>query len=907
VRRLLPLVLLLAARAASATEFYVDPVNGSNAGNGSAASPWRTLQAVIDADLVQSRNWSSLPYTPPGTLVTVNAGAPVRAGDTIWLRSGYHGAVTIQGLYNQAPITVAAQAGHTPRLRSLLVRSAQNWVFRGLSISPSYAPPLTQIDIVSIDSHDYSGPAWDVELSDSDVFTVADASAWTANDWVDVASSGVDVGGDRVTLRGNRVRNVRFGIGVSGAGVKVQENLVDGFSADGMRGLGNDALFEYNRVQNNYVDDPPDPNHDDGFQSWSVGPGGVGTGEVRNVVLRGNVFVNHTNPAHPLRSSMQAIGCFDGWFVNWTVENNVVITDHWHGISFLGMRDSRIVNNTVIDLVAGQPGPPWIAVNPHKNLEPSSNVIVRNNLATDFDAYGTNVTSDHNVLFTMANAGTYFVAPPFDLHLKPGTAAVDTGNPALAPALDVEKVARPQGAGFDLGAYERFVPTLSIGAASVAEGNFGQTAAVFPVSLSGAAGQTVTVGYATANQTATAGVDYVAASGALTFPAGATQRTVSVAVNGDLVDEDAETFTVDLSGAVNASLGTASATGTIQDDDAAPTMAIGDCAIAEGNAGGVPCAAAVTLSAPSSRTITASYASTPGTATAGTDYQAPAGSLTFLPGDTSRSATATVLGDTAVEADETFALGLANVTNATLGDGQAQFVILDDDAPSLAREELAHGSARWADLAAAAGVADADYYRIAQQPRGSYEVVVDGASGDVGPNVVLERLAADNLTVVQTASAVGVGGAVSLRWENTLPAAVTGQHVRVRSAGCTTSCGLDDVYRIRAYDTTYSVPRFNNSGTQATVVVLQSRAVQSIAGHLYFWSSGGAPLASVAFTVPPRGVYALNLATVAALVGQGGSITVASDGGYADLSGKGVALELATGFSFDSPLSARPR
>ena len=76
------------------------------------------------------------------------------------------------------------------------------------------------------------------------------------------------------------MRNVRFGISVGGASARIQNNLVDGFSADGLRGLGDDGLFEYNRVQNNLIQDPPDANHDDGFQSWSVGPGGVGTGEV---------------------------------------------------------------------------------------------------------------------------------------------------------------------------------------------------------------------------------------------------------------------------------------------------------------------------------------------------------------------------------------------------------------------------------------------------------------------------------------------------------------------------------------------------------------------------------------------------------------------------------------------------
>lgn len=446
-------LLLFLAPPVRGADFYVDPVNGSAAGDGSAARPWRTLQEVIEGNRVETRNWESLPYRPGLSLVTVNAGAPVKAGDTLWLRSGYHGAVVIQSAYNASAITVAAQPGHVPRLKSLLVQAAQSWVFRGLSISPSHAPPLAQITIVTVRDHGWFGPAWDVQIDDCDVFTVADASSWSATDWVNVASSGVSVDAARVTVNGSRVRNVRFGISVSGTDARIQRNVVDNFSADGLRGLGDNGLFEYNRVQNNLVGDPPDPNHDDGFQSWSVGPGGVGTGEVRGVTLRGNVFVNHWDTNHPLRSSMQAIGCFDGFFVNWVVENNVVITDHWHGISFLGMRDSRIVNNTVIDLNQATPGPPWIMVAPHKDGRPSQNVVVRNNVATDFSLQGTSITADHNL--TITNASALFVAPPYDLHLRPGTAAVDTGSFDLAPALDVEGVPRPQGPAVDLGAYER--------------------------------------------------------------------------------------------------------------------------------------------------------------------------------------------------------------------------------------------------------------------------------------------------------------------------------------------------------------------------------------------------------------------------------------------------------------------
>jgi hypothetical protein len=908
MRRHACMLVLCLAPAAGATDFYVDPVSGSNGGDGSPNSPWRTLQAVIEANLIETRDWESLPYHPGLNLVTVNPGAPVKAGDTLWLRSGYHGEIEIRSAYNALPITIAAQPGQVPLLRSLRVRSAQNWVLRGLSISPSHAPPLDQITIVDVSDDGYFGPAWDIDVDDCDVFSVADASGWSATDWVDLASNGVDVGADRVTIRNCRLRNVRFGIGVGGRDAIIRGDLIDGFSGDGLRGLGDNGLFEYNRVQNNYIGDPPDPNHDDGFQSWSVGPGGVGTGEVRGVTLRGNVFINALDPNNPLRSSMQAIGCFDGFFVDWVVENNVVITDHWHGISFYGMRDSRIVNNTVIDLEEGQPGPPWIMVTDHKNGTPSQNVVVRNNLATDFSIEGINVVEDHNILFTHAEAATLFLAPPFDLHLRAGTAAVDTGSPDLAPPFDAEGVPRPQGAGFDLGAYERFVPTLAIGDASVVEGDSGTTSAVFAVTLSLPAPSAVTVNFASADGTASAGVDYQAVSGALTFAPGSTLRTVTVPVLGDHVDEDDETFVVNLAGATGATLGDAQGLGTIQDNDPPPVMAIGDCAVAEGDAGGQSCTLAVGLSAPSSHTVTASFATADGSASAGSDYTASSGALTFSPGQVTKSVTVTVLGDSAVEGDEDFVVNLSGLTNATAGDLQGRGTILDDDAATLPAVELVHGSTQWADLAADPGpTADVDLYRLAQQPGASYEVVVDGTSGDLAPGLLLERLAADTVTVLQSAAPVGAGTSLSLRWENLVPAPVLGQYLRVGNALCGTACGVDDVYRISAWDTTYSIPRFNNSGTQSTVVVVQNAAGYPVVGRIYFRDGGGALLHTQAFGITPHGLYVLNTSSVPVLQGQGGTATVSSDGRYGDLEGKAVALEPSTGFTFDTPMTARPR
>ena len=453
------LLLILIAAPACAADFYIDPVAGSDAGDGSAANPWRSLQTVFDDGLIETRDWPDYPYDPSMQLVTVNAGAPVHAGDTLWLRDGYHGDIQIEHAYNTAPITIAAQLGQSPHVRSLTVQAAQNWIVRGLSISPSYAAVNEAIGMVEVSDHNYFGPTWDIEVADCDVFSVDDASAWGADEWVNLASSGIGVGAARVSIHDNRLRNVRFGISVDGADASIRHNLIDGFSADGLRGLGDNGLFEYNRIQNNKIGDPDDDNHDDGFQSWSIGlDGNVGTGQVTGVTLRGNLFINATDPNDPLRSSMQGIGCFDGFFDNWVVENNVVITDHWHGISFYGMRDSRIVNNSVIDLQDGQPGPPWIMVTAHKDGRPSENVVVRNNLSTDFSLEGTNITDDHNLL--IEDAGALFIAPPFDLRLLPAAAAIDAGTSELAPPMDIDGVHRPQGAGFDLGAYERPVDAI---------------------------------------------------------------------------------------------------------------------------------------------------------------------------------------------------------------------------------------------------------------------------------------------------------------------------------------------------------------------------------------------------------------------------------------------------------------
>jgi hypothetical protein len=336
-----------------------------------------------------------------------------------------------------------------------------------------------------------------------------------------------------------------------------------------------------------------------------------------------------------------------------------------------------------------------------------------------------------------------------------------------------------------------------------------------------------------------------------------------------------------------------------------PSLSVDDVTVTEGNAGTTAAVFTARLSAASAQAVTVSYATANQTATAGSDYQAASGMLSFAPGAVERTVSVNALGDVAIEPDETFALNLSAAVGATVADGQGVGTIADDDAPTLAARELAHGSSLWDDLSAQTGAAGQDAFRLSQSAFSSYEVVLDAVSGDASP-AVLERLAADNVTVLQTGTGTG-GGARSLRWENASGTAVTNQHVRVRSSGCASACGPDDVYRIRAWETTGRIARFNNSGSQGTVLILQNPGGQPVTGRAHFWSGSGSLLGTHPFTLGGRATLALNTLTLSVLVGQAGSVTVTHDAGYGGLLGKAVSLEPSTGFSFDAPMGPRPR
>ena len=103
------------------------------------------------------------------------------------------------------------------------------------------------------------------------------------------------------------------------------------------------------------------------------------------------------------------------------------------------------------------------------------------------------------------------------------------------------------------------------------------------------------------------------------------------------------------------------------------------------------------------------------------------------------------------------------------------------------------------------------------------------------------------------------------------------------------------------------MPRFNNAGTQITVLVLQNPTNDAISGEAYFRIASGALVAVHPFSLGPKAALVLNTAALPGAGGVSGTIAVAHNGGYASLVGKTVALEPSTGFSFDSPLEPRPK
>ena len=229
-------------------------------------------------------------------------------------------------------------------------------------------------------------------------------------------------------------------------------------------------------------------------------------------------------------------------------------------------------------------------------------------------------------------------------------------------------------------------PTLAVKDIAIVEADTSAVVVRVPVVLSAAASTAVTVEYAVVPRAAKAPQDFTLSFGEITFPAGATRRTIPVVIAGDLLDENHEIFKVVIFDAVKATIADPTAVVTITDDDPTPTLVVGNHQVPEPVAGeSTAMTFPVTISAVSGRPLSVAYAFARGTGLTSGDVTVPvmSGRLTFPAGTIARQMTTTVHGDVTDEIDEKLTLTLSSPVAVAIADGSAIGTVVDDDGPTI--------------------------------------------------------------------------------------------------------------------------------------------------------------------------------------------------------------------------------
>ncbi|MEN8137941.1 MAG: T9SS type A sorting domain-containing protein [Bacteroidota bacterium] len=419
-----------------ATEYYFDPVNGSLGNDGSKGSPWGKFE--------------TLPYLMKS----------FKPGDVLYLLSGAHGEPSIS-TSNSDYVTVKALEGETPVISSILLKSGKYWAFDGITFSADGSGGAFTRPYIIEAKENFSN----LKITNCTIQSADDISTWTKSDWYTYAKDGLMLFSDNVILKNNTIKNTMFSLEVVGDYYEVKNNLIDNFGGDAIRALGNHAVYEGNTIRDAYVQDYA-VNHDDAIQMYDRYD--VYNGVLDDLVFRNNKIYSFLDPITDFIKDndlvgyyMQSIIVTDGNITNSIFENNLIVSDHRHGITLSGAKNCLVQNNTVVkspynaskDLNSA----PIIWLLNSKNGTTTEGCTIRNNLASDY-AFAFNDTKNSTETNTTvgrtALTSYYNDYANFDFTLKSTSSAIDTGTNTDVAIFDNDWLPRVSNGTVDLGAFE---------------------------------------------------------------------------------------------------------------------------------------------------------------------------------------------------------------------------------------------------------------------------------------------------------------------------------------------------------------------------------------------------------------------------------------------------------------------
>jgi hypothetical protein len=315
--------------------FYLDPILGSNTtGNGSISNPYGRLDEFIATP--------GLLEKVSETGVVTSAGI-IKGGDTLLLKTGYHGDISLNVTYFSSALTIkAASVTDYPRIGSFKLKAGSNIVLDRLEVNGSLGADLNAaIPIIQIaTSTNVAQQSQNITIKNCYITSGSGYSAWLTADWTAKSKTGINISANasNITVKNCEIIATKIGINTLNNNAVIEGNIVEFWSQDGIRVAGSNVMVKYNYVTNNVSDNG---NHDDAGQMYSL------TGN-SNVTWLKNICLERTTAANTFITGTQGFGGFDGVYTNVRIEGNVYKGSGIHGVALYDAVNSFLIDNFAV-------------------------------------------------------------------------------------------------------------------------------------------------------------------------------------------------------------------------------------------------------------------------------------------------------------------------------------------------------------------------------------------------------------------------------------------------------------------------------------------------------------------------------------------------------------------------------